>query len=150
METLRRRFSVAVGYSDHTLGDAVALAAVALGAELLEKHLTLDRSMAGPDHAASMEPGPFGRLVVGVRAVAARSATGARWCSTRSARTQQVARQEPLRRARPRPRRRARGERCRARRPGTGISPARLPSLVGRRIRRAVVQGAMLREDDLE
>ena len=69
MASLRDRFGVRVGYSDHTEGDAVALAAVALGAVVIEKHLTLDRTMAGPDHAASMEPSEFARLVAGIRAV---------------------------------------------------------------------------------
>lgn len=62
-----RAFRVPVGYSDHTEGHAVALAAVARGACILEKHLTLDRSLPGPDHQASMEPKDFGVLVAGVR-----------------------------------------------------------------------------------
>ena len=69
MENLRRAFGVKVGYSDHTQGEAVSLAAVALGACVLEKHFTLDRSLPGPDHAASLEPGELTALVQGVRAV---------------------------------------------------------------------------------
>ena len=65
--TLRETFGVPVGYSDHTEGDAAAVAAVALGAVLLEKHLTLDRSLPGPDHAASLDPAQFASMVGRVR-----------------------------------------------------------------------------------
>jgi len=69
--TLSQAFDLAVGYSDHTEGAAVALAAVALGASVIEKHLTLDRTMAGPDHTASCEPDELSQLVNGIRAVEA-------------------------------------------------------------------------------
>ncbi|HUP32557.1 MAG TPA: N-acetylneuraminate synthase [Gaiellaceae bacterium] len=69
MATMEAAFGVPVGFSDHTLGSEVALAAVALGACMIEKHLTLDRSAPGPDHAASLEPPAFGELVRGIRAV---------------------------------------------------------------------------------
>jgi N,N'-diacetyllegionaminate synthase len=69
MATMRERFGTPVGYSDHTLGVEVAVASVALGASILEKHLTLDRSMPGPDHRASLEPREFSELVRQVRSV---------------------------------------------------------------------------------
>jgi N,N'-diacetyllegionaminate synthase len=69
MTTMRERFGTPVGYSDHTVGLEVAVAAVALGASILEKHLTLDRSMPGPDHRASIEPDEFHELVREVRSV---------------------------------------------------------------------------------
>jgi N-acetylneuraminate synthase/N,N'-diacetyllegionaminate synthase len=69
MATMRERFGTPVGYSDHTLGLEVAVAAVALGASILEKHLTLDRAMPGPDHRASLEPGEFRELVREIRSV---------------------------------------------------------------------------------
>ena len=55
-EHYKDAFQVAVGYSDHTLGIEVPIAAVALGAEIIEKHFTLDKTMEGPDHVASLEP----------------------------------------------------------------------------------------------
>ncbi|HBG47516.1 MAG TPA: N-acetylneuraminate synthase [Deltaproteobacteria bacterium] len=67
MLTIREAFQVRVGYSDHTPGTEAAIAAVALGAEVIEKHLTLDRSMEGPDHMASIEPGEFGSMVRAIR-----------------------------------------------------------------------------------
>ena len=69
MLALRQRFGVSVGYSDHTLGIEVPMAAVALGAEVIEKHLTLDRSSSGPDHQASLEPFEFASMVRGIRKV---------------------------------------------------------------------------------
>jgi len=71
MRTLERAFGVGVGYSDHTPGIEVALAAVALGACVIEKHFTLDRGLPGPDHLASIEPAELRSLVRGVRTVEA-------------------------------------------------------------------------------
>lgn len=67
MQTLKEKFDCPVGYSDHTKGIEVSLAAVALGAEVIEKHFTLDRMMEGPDHKASLEPDELSALVEGVR-----------------------------------------------------------------------------------
>ena len=67
MNTLGKEFGLRVGYSDHTLGSTIPVAAVAMGATVMEKHLTLDRSMAGPDHAASLEPGEFQEMVAMIR-----------------------------------------------------------------------------------
>ncbi|HRZ42984.1 MAG TPA: N-acetylneuraminate synthase [Bacteroidales bacterium] len=67
MMTLKDHFGVPVGYSDHTMGIEAAVAAVALGAVVVEKHLTLDRTLPGPDHKASLEPGEFGNMVRAIR-----------------------------------------------------------------------------------
>lgn len=69
MKTLEQAFGVKVGYSDHTSGDCISLAAVTLGACVIEKHFTLDRSLDGPDHAASLEPKELQRLVTGIRSI---------------------------------------------------------------------------------
>ena len=69
MDTLARHFGVAVGFSDHTPGIAIPLAAVARGAAVIEKHFTLDRTMEGPDHRASLEPAELAAMVVGIRQV---------------------------------------------------------------------------------
>lgn len=67
MQTIKSAFGVNIGYSDHTLGIEVSLAAVALGATVIEKHFTLDKSMVGPDHLASLEPNELTELVKGIR-----------------------------------------------------------------------------------
>lgn len=69
METLKSRFGLPVGYSDHTVGITVPVAAVARGAVLIEKHFTLDRKMEGPDHRASLEPAELVAMVRGIREV---------------------------------------------------------------------------------
>jgi N-acetylneuraminate synthase len=69
MRTMARAFDLPVGYSDHTAGIEVSIAAVALGACMIEKHFTLDRRLPGPDHAASLEPGELAQLVSSVRNV---------------------------------------------------------------------------------
>lgn len=67
MNTLREAFKLPVGYSDHTLGNTVAIAAVAMGAKVIEKHFTLDKNMKGPDHKASSNPEEFATLVKEIR-----------------------------------------------------------------------------------
>jgi len=69
MDTMMRAFGVPVGYSDHTLGDHVSIAAVALGACLIEKHFTLDRNLPGPDHAFAIEPSELGEMIHRIREV---------------------------------------------------------------------------------
>ena len=67
MLTIKNKFDIEVGYSDHTNGIEVAIAAVALGGKIIEKHLTLDKGMHGPDHKASIEPGEFKKMVDSIR-----------------------------------------------------------------------------------
>lgn len=69
MLTLKNAFNLPVGYSDHTIGTDVSVAAVAMGATVIEKHFTLDRNMEGPDHKASTEPEEFKKLVDGIRCI---------------------------------------------------------------------------------
>lgn len=76
MNTLGSAFGLAVGYSDHTRGIEVPIAAVALGASVIEKHLTLDKNMDGPDHIASTEPNEFKRMVDAIRNVERSLGTG--------------------------------------------------------------------------
>ena len=67
MQSIRTKFGVDVGYSDHTLGIEISLAAVALGATVIEKHFTLDRTLPGPDHKASLEPNELKSMIDGIR-----------------------------------------------------------------------------------
>lgn len=92
MGTLARAFGARVGLSDHTRGLSVPLAAVALGAAVLEKHFTLDRRRRGPDHAASLEPRELAELVRGVREVEAALGDGIKACAPEEADTRRVAR----------------------------------------------------------
>ena len=76
MDTLRNAFGLPVGYSDHTIGIEVSIAAVARGAQVIEKHFTSDRSMEGPDHLASTEPKEFKKMVEAIRNVEKAFGTG--------------------------------------------------------------------------
>jgi N-acetylneuraminate synthase/N,N'-diacetyllegionaminate synthase len=67
MQTMKAAFKCQVGYSDHTMGIEVPIAAVAMGAEIIEKHFTLDRTMEGPDHLASLEPYELKQMVDSIR-----------------------------------------------------------------------------------
>tara|TARA_B110001452_G_C15032149_1_gene360625 strand:+ start:200 stop:634 length:435 start_codon:yes stop_codon:yes gene_type:complete len=65
--TLKKKFNLRVGYSDHSIGVEASIASIALGATIIEKHLTLNRKMIGPDHKASMEPKNFEKMVLAIR-----------------------------------------------------------------------------------
>ena len=67
MQTIKNTFGISVGYSDHTLGIEVSISAAALGAEIIEKHITLNRNINGPDHFASIEPDQFKKMVTSIR-----------------------------------------------------------------------------------
>lgn len=132
MATLRAAFGVRVGFSDHTPGIAAALAAVALGAEVIEKHFTLDRTLPGPDHAASLEPAELRALVAGIRDVEAALGDGRKIPTTGEGANAAVARKSIVA---------ARPIRCgesysldnlTTKRPGTGLPPIRLWDLLGR------------------
>lgn len=79
MLTLRQAFNARIGYSDHTVGSEVPVAAVALGAEMIEKHLTLDKAMEGPDHRASLDPLEFKEMVRQIRSIEVALGDGVKW-----------------------------------------------------------------------
>lgn len=132
MQTIAHAFGVAVGYSDHTSGIAVPIAAVAMGATVIEKHLTLDRTLPGPDHKASLEPEEFAAMVRGIRTIEQALGDGIKRPSCSEQANLPVVRKS-LVAARPI---RA-GElfseaNLTAKRPGTGISPMQWDSWIGR------------------
>lgn len=136
MNALGREFGVAVGYSDHSLGIAVPIAATALGACLIEKHLTLDRALPGPDHEASLEPAEFREMVRGVRAIEAAIGRPQKLPTQAELRNALVARKS-LTALRPI----AAGEmfteeNLGAKRPGSGVSPLLYWEYIGTRARR--------------
>jgi N-acetylneuraminate synthase/N,N'-diacetyllegionaminate synthase len=150
IETLRRAFAVPVGWSDHTLGDGTALAATALGASIIEKHLTLDRGRSGPDHAASLEPMAFAAMVAGIRLVTSALGDGTK-ARTPAEEDVAVAARRSLHWSRDLPTGSTIGvDDLVALRPGTGVPPARLTSIAGRRLARNVSAGSAVRPDDVD
>ena len=79
MLTLQQAFNTRIGYSDHTIGSEVSIAAVALGAKVIEKHLTLDKSLEGPDHHASLDPEEFKEMVRQIRSIELALGDGVKW-----------------------------------------------------------------------
>ncbi len=150
MEVMRDRYSIPVGWSDHTEGIAVTLAAVALGADLIEKHLTLDRADAGPDHAASIEPSELRALVDGIRAVEAAAGEARKVPTESELKMASVARRSLHWRRDVAPDQVVEAGDLTALRPGTGIPPGELVSVVGSRTRTATSAGTMVLQSELE
>ena len=149
MDSLREAFGLPVGYSDHTLGDEIALAAVARGAVLIEKHLTLDRRRPGPDQAASLEPSEFKALVARLRSVESSLGDGVKRAAPCELKNIAVARRR-LVAARDLPAGSVLGEAdVAAKRPADGISPADVERVVGRSLKRALRRDEPFSEDVL-
>ncbi|MFZ0743849.1 MAG: N-acetylneuraminate synthase [Terracidiphilus sp.] len=135
MLTLKSAFDLPVGYSDHTPGIEIAIAAVALGAEVIEKHFTLDRSLPGPDHAASLEPGELEQMVTAIRHVEVALGTGIKAPAPCELPNISVARKSVVA-AHPLPvgHKLVLGD-LEIKRPGNGLAPKLLPALMGRSLR---------------
>lgn len=141
---LSQVFGRPVGFSDHTIGPFAAIAARALGMSVLEKHFTLDRTMAGPDHAASIEPDQFAELVSTLRAIETGLGDGVKRPMPSEAGVRAVARKSlAFRRALPKGHVLSEDDLA-AKRPGTGISPDRLEMFIGLPLVRDVVRDELL------
>lgn len=141
MTAMGKKFGLRFGYSDHTVGITVPVAAAALGAGVIEKHLTLDTRMGGPDHKASLEPAEFKAMADAVRAVELALGTGEKKPSTSEIKNATVARKSitaalPI----------TKGERftagnIAAMRPGGGLSPMLWDRVIGKKARKAFRPG---------
>jgi sialic acid synthase SpsE len=147
MHTLAETFDVPVGYSDHTIGNDVPLAAVALGACVVEKHLTLDRAMAGPDHSASAEPSELRALVRGIRSVEKALGHGRKEAVPAEAMTAAVARRTLVAACDIPPGTAITGDMLLARRAGGGLAPGFRQHVVGKLATRAIPEGAVIELD---
>ncbi|WP_247412038.1 N-acetylneuraminate synthase family protein [Bradyrhizobium sp. 150] len=151
METLREIHPV-VGYSGHERGVAVSTAAVALGAIVIERHITLDRGMEGPDHAASLEPEEFKTLVSGIREVEA--ARGEKLAERALSQGELINREnlaKSLVAARDLPAGTVISESDVAvKSPGQGLSPLKMPALLGRKLTRTMATDDYFFQSDLD
>lgn len=150
MQSMCRDLNVAVGYSDHSLGIEAPLAAVALGAAVIEKHLTLDRTLPGPDHAASLEPGEMADMVRGIRRVSAMLGDGVKAPSPEERDTARVARRSVVAATDIAAGTVLSGDMLQCRRPATGIAPRDLQMIVGRRAKSILSVGDVLQWDLLD
>ena len=146
MQTMRSAFDVPVGFSDHTEGIDVALAAVALGACVIEKHFTLDRTLPGPDHRASLEPAELRELVRSIRRVETALGHGRKVPSASELETAKVARRSLVAACDIRAGTTLERSMVVMRRPGTGMSPGMIETLLNRRAVREIAAGTLLDE----
>src|SRR5690606_3876181 len=132
MLDIKNQLSTEVGYSDHTLGIEVPIAAVSLGAKIIEKHFTLDKNLPGPDHKASLEPKELTAMVTAIRNIEkAISGSGRKEESPSEAKNKDIARKSIVA-----AKNISRGEifseeNLGVKRPGTGISPMRWYDVIG-------------------
>ena len=144
MATMAAAFNTPVGYSDHTLGVEVALAAVALGASTIEKHLTLDRTLPGPDHRASVEPDEMKSLVRGLRTVESALGHGRKVAAESEQNTASVARKSIVAARHITAGSTLSEDDIAIKRPGTGLSPSLREFVIGKTVRADVPEGALI------
>jgi len=150
MYTLRERFGLPVGLSDHTEGIEIPLAAAALGACIIEKHFTLDRTLPGPDHRASLEPPAMAALATGVRKIEAALGNGVKRPAASEQETAAVARKSIIAAVDIPKGVVIRDDMLLIARPGTGLAPARIREVVGRSTVRPIPSGTLLSEEDFQ
>jgi N,N'-diacetyllegionaminate synthase len=147
MQTIRNAFpGITIGYSDHTNGIEVPIAAVAMGASIIEKHFTLDRNLPGPDHRASLEPPELSAMISGIRNIEKALGTGIKKPSPSELKNKPVARKSivaafPIKK----------GEaftemNITVKRPGTGMNPMRWDEIIGRKAGRDYKTDEMINE----
>ena len=144
MDTMRNAFGLRVGLSDHTPGIAVAIAATALGAEVIEKHFTLDRTLPGPDHRASLEPGELKAMVLGIRAVEKAMGDGVKQPQPSEVKNMAIVRKSlvalrPIKAGEP-----FTEDNLGVKRPGTGASPMEYWERLGKAAERNLNEGDVL------
>lgn len=149
METMKNEFGLPVGYSDHTMGMEVPVAAVALGASIIEKHLTLDRTMQGPDHKASLEPQEMRSLVKAIRNIEQALGDGIKRPAAREESVRIVARKSLVA-----ARTIAAGDVIKpnditVKRPGTGISPEFREAVVNKKAAKKIEEDSIINWDDI-
>ena len=131
MITIHEELGVEVGYSDHTLGIEIPIAAVALGATVIEKHFTLDRTFPGPDHQASLEPDELKLMVLAIRNLEKALGNGVKQPSPSELKNILIARKSIIASSPIRKGERFSEENLTVKRPGSGISPMRWDEIIG-------------------
>jgi len=131
MHSIQAAFGVAVGYSDHTPGIEVAIAAAAMGATVIEKHFTLDRTLPGPDHQASLEPAELKAMVAAIRNIEVALGDGIKRLTPSEARNMPVARKSLVASQAIKAGDTFTAQNITTKRPGTGISPMRWDEVIG-------------------
>lgn len=150
LQTMQKTFDLPIGLSDHTLGIEISLAAIALGACLIEKHLTLDHHLPGPDHQASLEPKMFASMVEGIRNIEKALGHGRKEPTPNELITATAARRSLVASCDIPEGTKITEKMIAIKRPGNGLSPALRPSLIGRIIRTPVSTGSLFKKEMFE
>jgi len=132
MQTIKNKFDIAVGYSDHTLGIEISIAAVALGASIIEKHFTLDKKLDGPDHKASLDPDELKSMVSAIRNIEQAYGDGVKALTISEASNIGVARKSIVAKTKIRKGEIFSDKNLTTKRPGMGISPMKWDSIIGK------------------
>jgi N,N'-diacetyllegionaminate synthase len=133
MQSIQAAFGVAIGYSDHTAGIEVSIAAAALGATVIEKHFTLDKSLPGPDHKASLEPDELKAMVNAIRNIETALGDGIKRLTPSELVNKQVARNSMVAMKAIRAGELFSADNIAVKRPATGISPMNWDAVMGRK-----------------
>lgn len=149
MNTIQKKFGTSIGYSDHTLGIEVSLAAVAMGANVIEKHFTLDRNMEGPDHKASLEPSELKQLVTLARNIDIALGGSVKQPSPSEIKNKVVARKSIHIAHNLKQGHQLVFEDLIMKRPGSGISPMKYDDIIGRTLNKNVLKDHLLKNEDL-
>lgn len=144
MKTLQNRYGVEVGYSDHTLGIEVSIAAVALGATIIEKHFTLDRNMEGPDHKASLEPDELKKMVKAIRHIELAKGVTEKIVTSSEEKNKNIARKSIVALQRIEAGEKFTEDNITTKRPGNGISPMRWNEVLGKRANRCFEEDELI------
>lgn len=144
MQTLKEKFNQKIGYSDHTLGIEVPIAAVALGAEIIEKHFTLDKSMIGPDHKASLNPIELKNMIDSIRNIEIALGSANKFVTESELKNKNIARKSIVAKKNI-----SQGEvftedNLAIKRPGNGISPMKWDEVVGKIAKKEFVEDELI------
>ncbi len=149
METMSCAFKVPVGYSDHTEGITIPIAAAAMGAKVIEKHFTLDRSLPGPDHRASLEPDELKAMVLAIRDVERASGDGVKCQNLVEDNTKKIGRRSIVARYDIDVGDLLSERNITVKRPGTGINPKYFFQIIGKKTKKRINMNAQISWDDI-
>ena len=150
MDTMKEAFGLPVGYSDHTKGIEIPIAAVARGACVIEKHFTLDRNMEGPDHKASLEPQELSEMVRTIRNVEQAIGDGIKKVSASELKNQDIARKSIIAAKAIKAGETFTEENVTTKRPGSGIDPMRWFDLLGKTAKHDYEEDYLIEKDELD
>jgi len=132
MQTIKDKFEIEIGYSDHTLGTEVSIAAVAMGASVIEKHFTLDKKLEGPDHKASLNPDELKSMIIAIRNIEQASGDGIKVLTESEKPNIDIARKSIVAKTKIKKGEVFSDENLTTKRPGVGISPMKWYDIIGK------------------